>query len=84
MSVRKPLEKKVEEEEIDIDALIEKGAKVKADRRKKEKWTYINVRISSKMLEEVDAIVENRIGINRTGWILETIHERILRLKEKK
>lgn len=72
MSVRKPLEK------VDVDALIDGGAKVKEDLKKDLKqWQIINLRISSSMLEEVDQAVNNRVGITRTGWILEAIHEKL-------
>lgn len=40
-------------------------------------WAMINLRISRKMLEQVDECVEKRIGILRTGWILEAILEKI-------
>lgn len=73
MSVRKQLEKK----EVDVEALIDQGAKVKEDSRKEKKWVIVNLRISSDMLEEVDEAVGNRVGITRTGWILEAIHEKL-------
>ena len=77
MSVRKPLKK---EESINIDALIEKGAKVKEDiSAESKKWTFINVRITFEMLKEVDQAVSNRVGISRTGWLLESIHEKLKR-----
>lgn len=71
MSVRKPLEKK-----IDVDALIEKGAKVKADQQEKA-WTNINIRIPVSMLKNVDAAVGRRIGITRTGWVLEALQDKL-------
>jgi TPP-dependent indolepyruvate ferredoxin oxidoreductase alpha subunit len=77
MPVRPALEKK-KEEEVDVDALIAKGAKVKEDFKKEtKKWPIINVRISAEMLQEVDEAVEARVGITRTGWILEAIHEKL-------
>ena len=77
MSVRKKLEKEVKST-IDIDALINKGAKVKEDIiEDSKKWTYINVRISSEMLKDVDITVDDRVGITRTGWILEAIYEKL-------
>ncbi len=76
MSVRKPLDKL--KKEVDIEALIDNGAKVKEDTKKQEKqWEAINLRISSKMLKEVDEAVDNRVGITRTGWILEAIHKHL-------
>ncbi len=83
MSVRKKLEKPINEN-IDIDALIEKGARVKEDKIEDSKqWTYINIRIPVKMLDNVDECVSNRIGITRTGWLLEAIHEKLKRSKNE-
>jgi hypothetical protein len=71
MGVRKPLEKEVE-------ALIDAGAKVKEDfEPKTKKWVIINLRMLNAMLQEVDAAVDDRVGITRTGWILEAIHEKL-------
>lgn len=82
MPVRKRIEKpKIKE--IDIDALIEKGANIKNDCHSDEKkWTKINLRISMDMLKNVDECVEKRVGITRTGWILEAIHEKHKKSKE--
>lgn len=77
MSVRKPLEKS--KEEVDVDALIDGGAKVKEDLKKEDKeWTVINVRISTKMLEAVDRDVKRKVGITRTGWILQAIDKKLI------
>ena len=62
MSVKKP--------PVDVDALISKGAPVKAD---KDENTYINLRIPTDMLKEIDLKVRGRRGLSRTGWILEAI-----------
>ena len=81
MVVRKALEKK--QEIIDVDALIDGGAKVKEDFKKDTKqWTVINVRISCEMLEDVDDTVKQRVGITRTGWILEAIHEKLKKIEQ--
>lgn len=74
MSVRKPLEKK---QDVDVEALIDSGAKVKEDIKEKKKWPIINLRISEEMLKDVDGSVGRRVGITRTGWILEAIHEKL-------
>lgn len=63
--------------DIDIEALIEAGAKVKEDTKPKKKWPIINLRITDYMLASVDQAVSNRVGITRTGWILEAIHEKL-------
>lgn len=83
MSVRKRLEKS-KVEEVDIEALIEKGAKVKEDATSDNKmWNYINLRISLEMLNDIDEAVRKRVGITRTGWILESLHEKLQILKGK-
>lgn len=83
MSVRKRLEK-AKADEVDVDALIDRGAKVKEDKvEATKKWTYINVRIPVDMLNDVDQTVNERVGITRTGWILEAIHEKIKRSKKE-
>lgn len=69
MAVSKPREK-------DVEALIEKGGKVKEDYKSRE-WFIVNLRISKDMLDEVDEAVADRVGITRTGWILEAIHEKL-------
>ena len=73
MAVSKPREK-------DVEALIEKGGKVKEDYKSKE-WFIVNLRIPMSKLEEVDQAVGNRVGITRTGWILEAIHEKLREIK---
>lgn len=76
MGVRKAPEKV--KEEVDVEALIDAGAKVKEDLKKEVKeWNVINLRISTEMLQEVDEAVKNRVGITRTGWILEAIHKHL-------
>lgn len=80
MGVRKPIEKA--KEEIDVDALIDGGAKVKEDyKRESKEWVMVNLRISNTMLNEVDEAVNERVGITRTGWILEAIHEKLKGIK---
>lgn len=81
MSVRKRPEKPTND--IDVEALISKGAHVKEDQIAEEKkWTCINIRISLDMLGQVDETLKARVGIKRTGWILEAIHEKIKRENE--
>lgn len=79
MSVRKKFEiQKIEP--VDVDALIGKGAKVKEDHvEESKKWTIINLRLPMDMLFAVDEEVKQRIGMTRTGWILEGIHEKLKR-----
>lgn len=81
MAVRKPLEKIVSN--IDIDALISKGANVIEDNKKEsnqKKSTHINLRIPKDMLRKIDEVMKKRVGISRIGWILEAIQEKIERI----
>ena len=49
--------------------------------KENKQWAVLNLRISIDMLEQFDEAVTNRVGINRTGLILEAIDEKI---KEEK
>lgn len=77
MAVRKPLEK------IDIDQLISKGANVIEDERtdNTKTWKHLDLRIPTKLLLELDKVLEESFGISRTGWILQAIHEKLIRSK---
>ncbi len=80
MGVKKPLEKLKNSPE-DIEKLINKGALVKEDTQKeKNKWMYINLRIPIEMVINIDEKVKDRIGMTRTGWILECINEKIKKI----
>lgn len=81
MSVRKSPEVP-KRNPIDIDALINKGAKVTQDQIETKKWIKFTLRITSEMVKEVDQNVTKRVGISRTGWILEAIHEKLERSKK--
>lgn len=83
MSVKKPLEK-VELPKVNVDDLISKGAKVREDNKvpKNDGFEFINLRIPSKLLESLALVLDKRVGISRTGWILEAIHEKIKRDSE--
>lgn len=55
-----------------IDALISKGAPVKADR---DGYTCISLRLPNSLLSEIDSCVKQSVGIKRTGWILQAIQK---------
>lgn len=76
MAVRKRVEKTAN---VNIDYLIDKGAKVKEDRIYERKITQICLRLPVKMLDAIDAAVTDRIGLRRTGWILQAIEEKLKR-----
>ncbi len=79
MVVSRPLEKPVDQKMI--DKLIDKGARVKEDNKTDEekKHAYLNLRVPVSLLEELEEVLNKRVGISRTGWILEAIQEKIRR-----
>lgn len=48
-----------------------------------KRWVIINLRITPEMVSKVNDALKSRVGINRTGWIQEAIHEKLLRLDVK-
>ena len=79
---RQPITQKEKEY---IDNVIFKGSHTINDIKEKHKkeWVNVNLRISSEMVSNVDEALKSRVGITRTGWILEAIHEKLLRLDVK-
>lgn len=84
--VKMPFEKKQPVPQVDIGKLIDKGAPEKEDLKVEDskKCAYINLRIPCTMLDEIDEVVEETIGITRTGWILQTLQKELKRLKQSK
>lgn len=80
MAVKRPFKKPIEKS-VNIEELIGKGALVKEDKlsqsAEEKKWTHINLRVPTNMLEDIDTLLEDRVGITRTGWILEAIQEKL-------
>lgn len=70
MAIREPL---------NIEKLIMKGAGVAKDNEKERRWTHFCLRIPTDMVEEIEASLSRRIGIQKTGWILEAIQEKLKR-----
>ncbi len=57
---------------------IERGGTVSSD--VKSEWTNINFRLKTDMIKKIDDIIKTkRIGLTRTGWILEAIQEKFNR-----
>lgn len=79
MVVSKPLEKTVDQKTI--DKLIDKGARVKEDNKDdEEKMHYnLNLRVPVDLFLDMEEVHQKRVGISRTGWILEAIQEKIRR-----
>lgn len=68
------IKKRVEKEEF-----IEKGGKVSTDNTSMKEWVNFNLRVRKDMFEKMDSLLERRIGISKTAWILEAIQEKIRR-----
>ena len=61
-----------------IEKVIEQGGHVRADlKTSKKEWTNFTLRISKDMIEEIDIIMQDTVGISRTGWILQAIQEKL-------
>lgn len=64
-----------------IDDIIDRGGEVLADKEdQKKKWTNFTLRIPKDLLEQIDSVLDSRIGISKTGWILEAIQEKLHRI----
>lgn len=65
----------LEDEQLKI---IQKGGHVLADiKSNKDKYKFFNIRLPMDMSLAIDEEVSKRVGINKTGWILECIHEKL-------
>ena len=96
MPVRKQLEK-IKSVDIDVDALIDKGAPVKSDKvpadaEKKNdtdekpsesEWTHLNLRLPKTMLKQIDECLKARIGMPRSVWLLEALQEKLKRCENE-
>jgi hypothetical protein len=58
---------------------IEKGGSVSNDieHKQRKQWTCISLRFPKEMLIEIDEMLKDRVGITRTGWILQTLQEKL-------
>ena len=58
-----------------LEDIIDRGGEVAADKSKDEskEWLRFNMRLRKDMSEDIDKLLENRVGIPKTGWILEAI-----------
>jgi hypothetical protein len=80
MTIRKKIERaEVEDMEKARDQVISRGGHVVADIEKsspkKKEWTTLCLRIPVNMVERIDILLEERVGISRTAWILEAIQK---------
>jgi len=49
-----------------------------------KEWKNILLRIKSEAINEIDEFVKDRMGMTRTGWILEAVQEKIKIERAKK
>lgn len=54
----------------------QKSLKVE-DSLKLDEWIKINLRIKKDAVTQIDKFVSSRMGVTRTGWILEAIQEKL-------
>lgn len=64
--------------ELTLEDAIKKGASVIADQKSKE-WAYFSLRIRKDISDDIDQVLEKRIGISKTAWILEAMQEKLRR-----
>ncbi len=58
------------------ESFIGRGAEVKSERNKS--FTNVLIRIPDSILNELDEILEDKPWLNRTQWIVEAIHEKLM------
>ncbi len=84
MAIREKIEKVDVNTEKLREEMILRGGKVAADNEsKKKEWVNFCLRIKVDMLHQVEEALEDRVGINKTGWMLEAIHEKLRRSKDE-
>ena len=68
-------------DEKQVEKLIAKGALVKEDVKPVDQKTHVhlNLRMPQFLLNRLDEVVSNRIGMSRNAWIVEAINEKIKR-----
>lgn len=67
-----------------LEKVIEKGGNVSADKMISGKeWSIFGLRLREDVSIQIDNLLENRIGMSKTAWILEAIQEKIKRSREE-
>jgi heterodisulfide reductase subunit C len=66
-----------------LEKVIEKGGHVRSDfEEEKKEWVKFCLRIKSSTLNEIDKALETMIGLNKTGFILQAIDEKLRKKNE--
>ncbi len=63
-----------------IESIIDRGGEVAADKNKDDSkaWIRFNMRLRKDMSDAIDKLLESRVGISKTGWILEAIQAHLI------
>jgi hypothetical protein len=89
---KRPATTQVERDQVDVDALINKGGSVaQADPAAKtkqadepEKTVVVNLRIPTSMLTEIDEILSTKkVRSSRHVWLLEAVWDKVEREKRE-
>jgi predicted HicB family RNase H-like nuclease len=67
-----------------LDEFIDGGGNVASDKEPEEKkeWSHFTLRIRKDLSADIDKVLEHRVGISKTGWILEAIQEKLRKENE--
>ncbi len=82
MGLKRPIEKQnAENIEIAREKFIRGGGLVPADVKniKSNEWTRLSLRIKVDAINYIDDVISNKMGVTRTGWILQAIEEKMER-----
>ncbi len=80
MAIRKKIDfQKQENIELIRQEVISRGGHVSSDIeiQKPKEWTNFCLRIKTQMMDEIEKSLKLRVGLNKTGWILEAIHKHL-------
>jgi hypothetical protein len=78
MAIRQKIDKKPASTPS-VEKVIERGGHVAADRNNDQEWTNFCLRIRKDIVERMEGLISQRLGMTKTGWILEAIQEKLKR-----
>lgn len=70
------VKKKIDENDALRYAVISNGGSIKDDEPRSDEWQKISLRITKKMLKEMQCFLDRRTGLTRNAWILEAIQQK--------
>lgn len=83
MGLKKPIVMQLEKATEDLDKareqFIKGGGFVAADvkQQPEKELKSILIRVKQEAVDQIDSLVENSLGMTRTGWILQAIEEKL-------